>query len=233
VRADRLGSAEVAKVLGATAVFRGLPADVLAGLASICTQRTYGRGQYVYHQGDVGDRLFVLVDGLVKVVFASEQGDETVLATLRAGESFGELAVLDGGPRSASVVTVSGTRLLMITRAALLELMRTSPALIDSLLVGLGAMVRRLTEHVSDMSALDVGGRLAKLLLRLAKQEASGGRVVLNVPLSQSELAAMVGASRPVVNRILQSFAARGWLEVSGHVIVLHDVPALRRRAGL
>jgi CRP/FNR family cyclic AMP-dependent transcriptional regulator len=175
-----------------------------------------------------------VADGRVKVLYTSEQGDEMVLATLGVGDTFGELAVLDGSPRSASVITVTPTVVFMITRAALLEAVSSSPELVDAVFAGLGGTVRRLTEQASDLASLDLGGRLAKLLYRLAEERGRARhKAVLDLQLNQSEIASMVGASRPAVNRTLQSLATRGVLSVDGQVIVLHDLPALRRRAGL
>ncbi len=225
---------EAAELLGRTEMFARVKPDDRRRVAAACVSRHYARGQYLCYQGDPGDRLFVLGDGMVKVVFTSEQGDEIVLATLRPPEVFGELAALTDEPRSASVVAVDPTRVLMLSRASLSELLRTSPELVDAVLAALGGMVARLTEQAADLAFLDLGGRLAKVLVRLA--ESSGGTlgapVVIDMRLSQSDLAAMVGASRPAVNRALQALAARRLLEVSGQVITLNDIAALRRRAG-
>jgi CRP/FNR family cyclic AMP-dependent transcriptional regulator len=226
-----MGPDDVAAVLGETSLFRVLDHDDLVRVAGSCLQRAYRRGQFLCQQGDPGDRLFVIASGLVKVVLTAEQGDELVLATLRRPEVFGEVAVLDQGPRSASVVAVNQSDVLLLSRSTLLELFRSYPALTDVFLVALGGMLRRLTEQAGDLVFLDLTGRLAKLLLRLAQEhgiDAADGALALR--LSQSELAAMVGASRPAVNRVLQALAARGIIDVSGQTISLRDIQALRRR---
>jgi CRP/FNR family transcriptional regulator, cyclic AMP receptor protein len=167
-------------------------------------------------------------------LFTSRQGDEILLVTLDRYESLGELAILDDSPRSASVIAVEPTTVLMLPRSAVRKLMATHPSVLDAVLRSLGGLVRRLTEQNGDLAFLDLGGRLAKLLLGLAESHSHDDeRVVLDVGLSQSDIAAMVGATRPAVNRILQLFAARGLISVDGRVIVLRDLPALRRRAGL
>jgi CRP/FNR family transcriptional regulator, cyclic AMP receptor protein len=221
-------------VLRSTALFAGLTDEALTSLADACTQRTYGRGQYLWYQGDEGDRLLVVASGLLKVMVASEQGDQVVLATLGKHETIGELAVLDRCPRSASVVAVEPTTVLMLTRATVLDLMGRHPAVLEAVLRSLSRLVRRLTEQAGDLIFLDLGGRLAKLLLRLAAEHARDeGGAVLDLGLSQSELAAMVGATRPAVNKTMQLLASRGLISVHGQVIVLQDLPGLRRRAGL
>jgi CRP/FNR family transcriptional regulator, cyclic AMP receptor protein len=225
---------QAAQVLGSTRIFGALDHPSLLSLAAISSQRSYGRGQHLWYQGDQGDRLMVVCMGLLKVVLTSEQGDEIVLVTLGRHESVGELALLDGSPRSASVVAVEPTTVLMLPRAALLELMATHPAVLDAVLHSLGQLVRRLTEQTGDLVFLDLAGRLAKVLIHLARSHAQDDHhVVLDIGLSQSDIAAMVGATRPAVNRILQHFASRGLISVDGRVIVLRDLYALRRRAGM
>jgi CRP/FNR family cyclic AMP-dependent transcriptional regulator len=225
---------EAAQVLRSTGIFGALDPPSLLGLAGICTQRTYGRGQYLWYQGDPGDRLVVVSEGLVKVVLASQGGDEILLVTLGRYETLGELALLDGSPRSASVVAVEPTTVLMLPRAAVLDLMATHRPVLNAMLSALGQLVRRLTEQTGDLVFLDLAGRIAKVLITLARSHArDDGLTRLDTGLSQSDIAAMVGATRPAVNRILQLFASRGLISVDGRVIVLRDMPALRRRAGM
>jgi CRP/FNR family cyclic AMP-dependent transcriptional regulator len=173
-----------------------------------------------------------VVDGLVKVVIGSEAGEEAVLVTLGRCAVLGEIAMLDGAARSASVVAVEPTTALLLTRATVLDVMARHRVVLDAMLGNLGKLVRRLTEQAGDLVFLDLGGRLAKLLLRLAEDRArTADGVMLDIGLSQSDLAAMVGATRPAVNRVLHVFAARGLINVDGQVIVLRDLDGLRRRA--
>jgi CRP/FNR family cyclic AMP-dependent transcriptional regulator len=178
-------------------------------------------------------RLVVVAEGLVKVLLSSVHGDEVVLVTAGPAETLGELAVLDGAPRSAAVVAVEPTSVLLLTRPTVLGLMGAHPPVLEAVLGSLGGIVRRLTEQTGDLVFLDLGGRLAKLLLRLAEDAAAPGGAVLDLGLSQSDLAAMVGATRPAVNRALQLLASRGLISVDGRVIVVRDADGLRRRAGL
>jgi CRP/FNR family transcriptional regulator, cyclic AMP receptor protein len=226
---------DVISVLSKTTLFGRLDDVTLGGLADVSISRVYPPGQYLWFQGDPGDYLAVIVSGLVKVVVTSEQGDEMVLVTLGPPETVGELAVIDQGPRSASVIAAGTTTVLIISRPAILQLVRTSPLLLDNLLVSLGSLVRRLTEQASDLVFLDVAGRVAKLLVRLADERGRehGGSVTLDLGVTQSDLARMVGASRPPVNRVLQALAARGLITMHGRTIVIRDAAALRRRAGL
>lgn len=226
---------EILAALRSTQVFGGLDPTDLGELATVCVPRSFRRDQYLMYQGDPGDHLVVVVDGLVKITVTSDRGDEMVLATLGAGEVLGELSVIDQGPRSASVVAVRRTTTLVVTRTALITAMQHSPALLDALLRTLGGLVRRLTEQASDLVFLDLGGRIAKLLVQRAEREsqAPGRRLAVDLNVTQTELAQMVGASRPAVNRVLQSLVGRGWISLDGKTIEILDAPALRRRAGL
>ena len=127
--------------------------DALTRLAAACRQRTYRKGQFIFYQGDSGDTLLVVCDGLVKVVFASEAGEETVLVTLGACEVVGQIALLDGEERSASVVAVEPTTGLLLTRATVLDVMVRHPAVLDAMLRSLGRLVRRLTEQAGDFAS--------------------------------------------------------------------------------
>jgi CRP/FNR family cyclic AMP-dependent transcriptional regulator len=220
-------------VLRRTELFGSLADDELQRLAETARTRTFRRGQYLWYQGDPGDTLLVVCDGRLKVVFGFEStGDEAVLHSVGSCEVLGELALLDGAPRSASVVALEQTTALILSRATVLDAMARHPAVLEAMLRSVGRLVRRLTEQNGDLVFLDLGGRLAKLLLRLAEGRTPGkDGIVLDTHLSQSELAAMIGATRPAVNRVLHLFAARGLIRVEGQVIVLQDLPGLQRRA--
>jgi len=225
----------VAAALQQTAIFGELHDSALRELAQVCLQRTYRRGQFLWYEGDSGDYLVVIVRGLVKVTVTSPRGDEMLLVTLGPSEVVGELSVIDGGARSASVVALTPTTGIVIGRAPLIALMQRSPELFDVLLRSMGALVRRLTERATDLVFLDLAARVAKLLLREAEGRSGEQRqgALVDLGLTQTELAQMVGASRPAVNRVLQSLAARGSISITGREITIQDFTALRRRAGL
>lgn len=225
---------QIAATLGRTALFGGLDQPDLLQLAGAGRRHTYRKGAYVFQQGAPGDALFVLMEGSVKVLYTSEDGDELVLATHHPPDVFGELALVDGGPRSASVQTLEPSTAFVLTRPAVLDLVRRQPALVDGLLASLGTLVRRLTAHAGDLVFLDLHGRVAKLLVRLVEAHGTerDDSVHLDLGMSQSDLAAMVGGSRQSVNQILHLLERRGILEVAGRIVVVRDVPALRRRAG-
>ena len=223
------------ELLHRTRLFAGLGEPTLRALAERSVERSFPRHGRLFHQGDPGNALFVVASGLVKVVVTSEEGEEMVLVTLGPGEALGELSIVDGGPRSASAEALEPTSVLVITRPVLLELAGRDHALTEALLQALGGLLRRLTEQAADLVFLDLPGRVAKLLAGLAAERgvSAPDGVELDAHLTQTDLAAMVGASRQSVNQILQGFARRGYLQVRGRRIVVSRLDLLRRRAGL
>jgi CRP/FNR family transcriptional regulator, cyclic AMP receptor protein len=230
-----VNSERAAALLARTALFENLDDDARNSLASVAITRSYKKGHLICHQGDLGEALFIIVEGHVKVFVTSEEGDEMVLVTLGPSEVFGELSLMDGGPRSASAEALEPTKLLAIGRGPLLEVLRDHPEATDALLRSLGAVVRRLTEQAADLVFLDLHGRVAKLLLGLAdhQQPPAEGEVQLDLHFTQTDLAAMVGGSRQSVNQILRTFERRGYLALQGRKIILKQPDQLRRRAGL
>jgi CRP/FNR family cyclic AMP-dependent transcriptional regulator len=227
-------SRDDAALLQATALFAAMPIEALERLAEKAVRRSYGRGEVVFREEDPGTTLCVVVKGLVKVYRTSPDGDEMVLVTLGPPSVFGEVPMIDGGVRSASAAVVEATTLLTVTRAALLEALATSPELADGLLRSLGSMVRRLTDQAADLVFLDLHGRVAKLLLALSEErgKTEGEGRALDLRLTQTDLANMVGGSRQSVNQVLNSFERLGYLELDGRRIVIRKPELLQRRAG-
>jgi CRP/FNR family cyclic AMP-dependent transcriptional regulator len=222
------------RLLRETEWFAGLDDALADQLAKRLVRKTYARGQPLFHQGDPGDALYVLVDGSVSVVISSENGDRMVLTTLHPPDVLGEIALLDGGVRSAGAEAVERTTVLMLSRATFLDLMREHPPLVEHVLRALGALVRRLSEQASDFVFLNLPGRVAKALLRLAEDagpEVEG--VPVEIAVTQGRLAEMAGGSRQSVNEILHSFQQRGLLEVHARGVLICDPEQLRRRAGI
>jgi CRP/FNR family transcriptional regulator, cyclic AMP receptor protein len=225
----------VAALLGSTPLFADIDRDALNALARGAIRRTYERNESIFHRGDSAESLLVVAEGLVKIFIVSENGDEMVLATLQPPESFGELAVIDGGPRSASARAVEPTTLVALPRQAFLKALEEQPSLLEAIHLQLGGLLRRMLDQASDLVFLDLGGRVAKLLANLAAERGrpEGDGTLLDLQLSQSTLANMVGGSRPTVNQILKTFEARGYLEIRGRQVLITQLDQLSRRAGL
>jgi CRP/FNR family transcriptional regulator/CRP/FNR family cyclic AMP-dependent transcriptional regulator len=219
-------------LLERSSLLQGLPQDSLAQIAAAARRRSYRRGEVVFHQGDPGDTLLIIESGAVKVLVYSETGDETVLAIVGPGEFLGELALIDGEPRSAAVQAIEPVEAWSIRRDAFMQVVHAHPQTTDRLLAALAAKVRYLTMTVSDLAFLNLEGRLAKKLLELA---ADRGREVdgvteIQLTLTQEELAGMVGATRASVNKVLGWYEDRGIITRVGRRIVIRDSDRLRQR---
>jgi CRP-like cAMP-binding protein len=222
----------VAEALARSTLLRDLPAEALEGLARAARRRSYRRGEVLFHQADPGDTLLVLESGRVKVFTYAASGDETVLSILGPGESFGELALIDGEPRSATVQALEPVQTVSVGRAAFLAVIREQPKAAERLLGALATKIRYLSDVVSDLAFLDLEGRLAKRLLELAAEHGrqDGIEVVIELPLTQEDLAAMVGATRASVNKLLGWYEDRGLIARRGRRISVIDPDRLRAR---
>lgn len=222
------------EALGRCRLFAGMGEEAIRAMARTLRARRFRRGEVLFHEGDPGDALFVVASGAVKVAVPSEDGEEAILATLRRGDFLGELALLDGAPRSASAVALEATETLALPRDQFLALVATEPAIRDALLASLAGELRRLTTHVAELHFLDLTGRLAARLTRLAEEHGQplpGGGVRLDAPLTQSDLAAMIGATRQSVNKLLGEFEADGLLQMERDSIVVPNLDRLARAA--
>lgn len=215
-------------------LFAPCPDGVLADVGKRLRHRHFRRNEVIFHQGDPGDALHVITDGSVKIVLPSTEGEEAIIATLRAGDFFGELSLLDGEPRSATAVAVEATETLSLPRNVFRELLDTHPELRDAMFAALTHLLRRLTHHVEELHFLDLAGRLAARLAQLARQaqpRAGGGPVELDWPYTQSDLAAMIGGTRQSVNRLLADLIADGLVRLEHERLIVTDVELLERRA--
>jgi CRP/FNR family cyclic AMP-dependent transcriptional regulator len=223
----------VEDLLARVPLFAALDDESAAHLGATLTRRTLARGHVVFSEGDAGDRLFVVLDGKVKISRAAADGRENLLAVLGTAEMFGELSLFDPGPRTASVTTITESTLASLDHDDLRPLLIERPAVAVQLLKALAQRLRRTNEAMADLVFTDVPGRVAKALLDLSAKfgvvEGNGTRV--RHDLTQEELAQLVGASRETVNKALSEFAHRGWLRIDGRSVLILDADRLARRA--
>jgi CRP/FNR family cyclic AMP-dependent transcriptional regulator len=208
----------------AAGLFANLDESALRALAPHGAVRTFPKNAVVVNQGDETDSLYILLSGRVKAFVGEEDGREVVLTTAGAGDYFGEV-VLDGGPRSASIMTLEPCRLFVIPRGDIEGLIDSNPAFARHLIHALIGKVRSLTQRVLDLSLKDVYGRFAKFIDDNAIER--GG--VREVPerLTQHEIAARIGGSREMVNRIIKDLTAGGYISIdSKHITVHKKLPA-------
>ena len=214
-------------------LFAALDDEAAAALIDTMSPSHLERGDVLFHEGDQGDRLYVIGEGKIKLGRSSSDGRENLVAILGPGEMFGELSLFDPGPRTMTATAVAETQLLGLGNDSLTGLLTGRPEVAKALLAALAQRLRRTNEHLADLVFTDVPGRVAKALLDLAERF---GRpveegVMVSHDLTQEELAQLVGASRETVNKALADFAGRGWLKLEARAVLLLDVDRLRRRA--
>lgn len=213
------------EILKNIALFANWSEEELGKLVDLADERTYGRDEVILQQDEPGDALYVILGGRVKVVLYGEDGKEVILSTLRDGDFFGEMALLDGGPRSASVVALEESRLVRLRRRPFLDFLRAHPDMALKILEELSQRLRLADGKIGSLALLDVYGRVAGALRELARTEGvqAGRNVVIERRPTQQELAAMVGTSRETVSRVLNDFARSGFLTLDGKRLILHD----------
>jgi CRP-like cAMP-binding protein len=217
------------------ALFAGLGPDVCAKTAQRCRARRFDKGERIFSMGDPGEGLFVVAQGSIAIASSTADGDEVVLAVLGPGSSFGELAVIDGGPRVASASAREKTVLVYVPGSVVRDLMEHHPAVATTMLRALAVMVRRLDHHAVDLVHLDLPDRVAKYLLAMAQEQGStpgsDGVLPVRVAMSQTELARIVGGSRQNVNRAIVALESAGAIVRSGPRIVGVRLDLLADRA--
>jgi CRP/FNR family transcriptional regulator, cyclic AMP receptor protein len=223
-------------LLGSIALFEGLTLEQLEKVAALVQVRHYAGRAVVVSQGEPAAALFAIVKGRLKVVSSGPDGRDTVLGIMAEGEVFGEVALLDGGTRSASCTAIEPCELLAIERAQFLELLEQSPGIAVKLLHVLSARLRRLSQRSEDAAFLDVPSRLARSILDLAtrfgeKRRGTDSGIFIAIKLSQQELGDLVGATRESVNKHLKDWARQGIVELDGGRMIISDIDSVRRLA--
>ncbi|HLJ69561.1 MAG TPA: Crp/Fnr family transcriptional regulator [Chloroflexota bacterium] len=207
-------------------LFRDLVPAELDGLSGQVVRRSYGRNELIFMQGDRGDGLYIVVDGHVSISRQNPDGDELIYGVCEAGEYFGELALFDQEPRSASATAIDDCTCLFLSRSAFRAFVEAHPRAVLTCLAAVVAQLRRCTDLADELALLDIRSRLARRLLRLAEQgvlESDGsGRHHSSFRITQQQLASMLGATRESVNKHLSAFADQGIVRLDrGHIHVL------------
>jgi CRP/FNR family transcriptional regulator, cyclic AMP receptor protein len=220
--------------LARSALFQGLDPTELDGIARAMRRRRYGRHEVIFHEGDPGDALHLVVAGRVKIARESAEGGEAIVAILSPGDTFGELVLLDGAPRSATAIALEATETLAMSRGSFATLIDGESPFRWRVMSGIAQRIRRVTDQLAEVHFLDLSGRLALQLVRLAEESAPGQAVDIELPgtLTQSDLAAMVGGTRQRINQILSDFVEQGLVRHDDGRVAIPDLQRLRDRAG-
>jgi len=207
-------------------LFDGIAPDDLERLADATDQRSFSRGDVVFLEGDEPTELFVVVSGRIAMANRSIDGRESVIALMESGDLFGDMPLFDGLARSADARVLEPSDVLAIPYAPLRSLYESHPNLLWNVVRLLAMRIRNTDEALADSVFLDVTGRTAKRLLELA-----GDADEFSLPVTQEELAGMVGASRERVNKAIASFVKLGWIEQSERRYRITNREELTKRA--
>jgi len=224
-----LSPADRRRFVAGTDLFRGCAPPELDRIAALLREKRYAAGQTIFQRGDEGSGMLFVVSGQVHIVVSSAEGREIILNIIEPGQEFGELALLDGEPRSADAVAHTDCVTLSISHAEFMPLLARNPDLSAAIMRVLCGRLRRASTQLESVALLELGARLARLLLSLADtvSEPTKTGTRLRLRLSQSELGQLVAGSRSKVNRHLMDWQASGVLGRDGNFIVVRDRDAL------
>jgi CRP/FNR family cyclic AMP-dependent transcriptional regulator len=226
-------NAAVDDVLMQAPLFTALDPEGAAALRASLVERAVSKGDVVFVEGEPGDRMYVILEGKVKLGQTSGDGRESLLAILGPGEMFGELSLFDPGQRTSTATALTDAVVLALSHEQLKPWLAGRPEVATSLLQALARRLRRTNEAMADLVFSDVPGRVAKALMDLGEKfgEITPEGLMVTHDMTQEELAQLVGASRETVNKALADFAQRGWIRLESRQVMILDVERLGRRA--
>jgi CRP/FNR family cyclic AMP-dependent transcriptional regulator len=204
-------------------LFSDLQESECQKLADVLKEREVRREDVILTQNDPGDVMFIIVKGKVKIVLLSPGGKEIILTTLKSGDFFGEMSLVDGEPRSASAIAVEDSSLFLLRRDSFIKVIMNNPEMALKIMKEMSKRIRRADEKIEDLALLDVYGRVARTLLNMAKEgiKTPQGMVIEKRP-TQQEMANMIGTSRETVSRILSELGRRGYITTLGRKMIIH-----------
>jgi len=225
-----LADARTAGLVARIPLLSGLAPEERAQIIALLDVRPYAARETVVWEGEAGGSLFVVLSGYLKATTAGADGQELLLSIMGPGEVFGELSLLDGQPRSASVTALEATTLATLDRNPFLRMLEESPKLAIRLLGVLAQRLRNLSKRCENVACMDVRSRLAEALVFLADKHGHplGGKIEIPVKLSQHDLGSMVGATRESVNKLLRDWARIGVLSHVAGRVTITDFEALQ-----
>jgi len=218
----------VQTILERNRLFRGLSAATIQQISALAVRRSYQEGEIVFTQGDPGDALYGVVTGRIRISASTRDGKEMFLNIMEPGDTFGEIALLDGNPRTATASATASSELMIIARAQFLVLLQREPMLAIHLLQLLCQRIRWTSGWAEDSALLPVPPRLARRLLSLAKLHGHHSPSGVQLVISQEEMGRFLGLSRQVVNQYLQDWKAKGWVDLGRGKVTVVDEPALQ-----
>ena len=211
------------ELLRTVPIFSELSEVDIQALARLTTRRRYPKDTVVFFENEQGDTLFMILEGRVRVTILGDDGREVILSVLSPGDFFGEIALLDNEPRSATAIAAEDSELLLLQRNEFQGAMSENPSISGALIRVLTARLRRANHQISTLALLDVYGRVARVILDIAREEGrrlKDGRIAFRRATHQ-ELANRIGTTRETVTRMLKDLERQGLITVDGREVVL------------
>lgn len=198
-------------------LFKGLPQEQLHALESACTVRTYPKNVILFMEGDEHTNFYIIKSGKICVYANDAEGKQVILNHMSAGESFGELALLDNQPRSASIMTIQKCEFAILSKSDFHRILLSDAQACLQIMAELANRIRHLTENVKSLALSDVYGRVRKVLLNAADDSNS----IIDPKLTHQDIAYMVGSSREMVSKIMKELTVGGYIESAAKKITL------------
>jgi len=202
-------------------------------LAGSIKLQSLKKGEILFNKGGAGDALYIIKKGKIKIFLSSHAGDEVLLAIFSEADFFGEMALLDGMPRSADAIAIEPTELLLLNRNDFISFLNHNSNAVQAVLQSLSQRLRRTDDILEDTCFLQISERFAKKLVELAMQHGrrEGDVIFIDLSLTQKDMASMVGATRESINKELRTLREKGLVSIQENMICIHNLERLKRRA--
>jgi len=213
-------------------LFQSLNPEDGRRLAASLSSRSVKKGEVIFRKGSEGDALYIIKNGSIKIALPSPDGDEMILAIFSRGDFFGEMAIVDGLPRSADAVALEPGEVLVLSRGDFLRFLKDKESAIQSILYSLSMRLRKTDDLLEDTCFLNISERFAKKLVELAEDHGrkNGEAISIDLDLTQTDLASMIGATRESINKELRILREKGLVRTEGNTIRIQNPERLKRR---
>lgn len=206
---------EIISLISKTPIFQGLNNNEYSAIGKAMIHRKFSLNQVIVHEDDDNSQtFFIILSGIVHVTVLTTEGKQTILATLQKGDFFGEMSILDGEPRSASVIAAQECKLAMLYRKSLLDILKLYPKITIQMLIAMSRRLRRSNRHINTLSMMSVYGRIADVILQIANESGQrmGDVIIIPNPPTHKTIAEMAGTSRETVSRILSQLRKKHYI---------------------
>lgn len=223
---------EAKKFLKNVPLFSDFSEEELDKLLAISKEKTYPKDSIIFQRDEIGNFFFLICSGKVKVILETEEGKEGILSILYPKEFFGEMSLLDGEPRSASIVALEDTSVLLINRDDFLNLLYKHPEIALKILKTLSLRLRKANRQIETLMFLDAPGRIARTLIDIAEEKGKKTEegICIDLEFTRQELGNLIGVSRETTIRVLRSFEEDGILSIERNHIIIRDIEKLKKR---